>query len=161
MRAAPVDISGFPTGAPEISYDEPDDRAHLERMELDTRAYVASFSSSPPIEKVTFAFGLPPKLALFLIRYATPITRGELAGEIEQWVVVGDLPFMCFETEDAPTPSLALQLYCAIAQDWADRVLAGEDLSESYPIPVEPTREYAEMLLSRVALIREELVPRT
>lgn len=72
--------------------------------------------------------------------------------------VVGDLPSICFET-DVRTPADALRLYCAIAQDWADNVLAGYDLSESYPIAVEPTRDHAEMLLSRVEFIREKLIP--
>lgn len=66
---------------------------------------------------------------------------------------------MHFETDDAPTPSDALRLYCAIAQDWADNVLAGRDLSESYPIEVEPTAEHAQMLLSRIEFIRREMVP--
>ncbi|MDO9433722.1 MAG: hypothetical protein V4820_18420 [Pseudomonadota bacterium] len=63
------------------------------------------------------------------------------------------------ETDDTPTPALALQLYCAIAQDWADNVLAGCDLSESYPIPVDPTPELAENLLGRVDFIRTRLIP--
>ncbi|WP_375269953.1 hypothetical protein [Phenylobacterium sp.] len=66
---------------------------------------------------------------------------------------------MHFETDDTPTPALALQLYCAISQDWADNVLAGRDLSESYPIEVAPTAEHANMLLGRVGFIRTEFVP--
>ena len=65
---------------------------------------------------------------------------------------------MHFETDDAPTPAGALALYCAIAQDWADAVLAWRDLSESYPIPVAPTREHAESLKGRIAFIRESLL---
>jgi hypothetical protein len=75
------------------------------------------------------------------------------------WAVSGDLPSMCFETDDARTPSDALRLYCAIAQDWAETVLAGGDLSQCYPIPVEPSRELADSLLGRVAFLREEFVP--
>jgi hypothetical protein len=155
-----IDASRFPTGAPEIAYDDSEDLTVFERMQASAAAYVSSFASAPPIERVTLAFGVAPIVALFLVRYAEPIARGELAGEIEQWVVVGDLPSMCFETEGAATPSLALELYCAIAQDWAERVLAGDDLSESYPIPVEATAEHAEMLQSRIAFIRDELIPR-
>lgn len=73
--------------------------------------------------------------------------------------MVGDLPPMHFETDDTPTPALALHLYCAIAQDWADNVLEGRDLSESYPIEASPTREHADMLLSRVDFIRKEIIP--
>jgi hypothetical protein len=77
----------------------------------------------------------------------------------ERWVVVGDLPSIEFETDDMPTPALALRLYCAIAQDWADNVLEARDLSDSYPIRVAPTREHAEMLLGRIDFIRRELIP--
>jgi hypothetical protein len=66
---------------------------------------------------------------------------------------------MHFETDGTPTPALALQLYCAIVQDWADNVLAGRDLSDSYPIPVAPTRDHAENLLGRIDFIRTKLVP--
>ncbi|CAN7414255.1 hypothetical protein LJR225_002649 [Phenylobacterium sp. LjRoot225] len=54
----------------------------------------------------------------------------------------------------------ALRLYCAIAEDWAETVLAGCDLSQCYPIPVEPSREFADMPLSRVKFLREAFVPR-
>ncbi len=60
--------------------------------------------------------------------------------DAERWVVVGDLPSLHFKTDDARTPASAMDLYCAIAQDWADNVLTGSDLSESYPIPVAPTK---------------------
>ncbi|MDP1874164.1 hypothetical protein [Phenylobacterium sp.] len=73
--------------------------------------------------------------------------------------MVGNLPSMHFETDDTPTPALALRLYCAIAQDWADNVVAGRDLSESYPIPVAQTPELAENLLGRVDFSRTKLIP--
>ena len=38
-------------------------------------------------------------------------------------------------------------------------VLAGADLSDCYPISVEPTGEHARMLKSRLQTIRQEFVP--
>jgi hypothetical protein len=38
-------------------------------------------------------------------------------------------------------------------------VLAGRDLSESYPITVTPTPEHGELLKSRIASIRKMFVP--
>jgi len=66
---------------------------------------------------------------------------------------------MHFETDDARTPARALELCCAIAEDWADKVLAARDLSESYPLPIAPTRANAERLRERVEFIREKLIP--
>jgi hypothetical protein len=160
MPTPPVDTSRFPTGAPAIDYDyDPEEQRELEKLEAEARACVASFRSAVPIADMPLAFAVPPILGLFLVRFARPIERGELTGETEMWVVVGDLPSMVFETEPTPTPADALRLYCAIAQDWAETVVSGGDLAECYPIAVAPTREHAEMLLSRIEYIREEFVP--
>ena len=64
-----------------------------------------------------------------------------------------------FETETATTPYLALKLYIVLAEDWAHNVLAYRDLSQSYPIRAEPTREHAEMLQSRAAFLRKKFMP--
>ena len=160
MTTPPIDTSRFPVGAPAIDYDfDPEERLDLEELAAAARAYVESFSSAAPIADMPLAFAVPPVLALFLVRFARPIERGELTGETEVWVVVGDVPSMVFETELTPMPADALGLYCAIAQDWAENVLGGGDLSASYPIPVAATREHAEMLLSRVDHIREAFIP--
>lgn len=135
--------------------------AGLEALKEIARAHVMSWRSAQPIKEMVLAFGLAPIVAVFLVRYEVPLARGELAGATEMWAAAGDLPAMCFETDDARTPADALRLYCAIAEDWAETVLAGGDLAQCYPIPVEPTRELADMLLSRVRFLREEIVPLT
>ena len=149
-----VDASLFPVGR-DIDYAGEEEVEAIQALTAEAQAFTGSFRWRPPIESLTLAFGVGPILGLYLMRFE-PGGRPE---DRERWVVVGDLPSMHFETDDTPLPWLALELYCAIAQDWADNVLAGRDLSESYPIPVEPTREHAEMLLSRIEFIRTELVP--
>jgi hypothetical protein len=156
----PVDTSHFPTGAPTISYDlDPEERLDLEMLEERARNYVSSFRSAQPIAEMKLAFGLTPILVLYLVRFARPIERGECKGETEMWVVVGDGPSMLFETELTPTPSEALRFYCVLAEDWAGNVLAGRDLSESYPIPVAPTPKHAKMLMGRAEFIRKKFIP--
>jgi hypothetical protein len=160
MPTPPVDISRFPTGEPTISYDlDEEELVDLEMMEEWARKYVMRFRSVPPIAQMVLAFALTPIIALWLVRFVRPIERGELEGETEMWVVAGDMPTMAFETELAPTPSEALRLYCVLAEDWANNVLAGRDLSENYPIPVAPTPKHARMLLERAKYIREEFLP--
>jgi len=66
---------------------------------------------------------------------------------------------MHFETDDAPTPAIALHLYCAIAEDWAENVINSRDLSDSYPIKAPPTEENGRLLLSRVEFIRDKIIP--
>ena len=147
-----IDTSGFPFGR-DLDYESADEVAQLDLLKAEALAFVDS-DSPFPVADIVLAFGVAPIIGLFLARFMP----GGKPEDAERWVVVGDLPPMHFEIDDTPTPALALRLYCAIAQDWADNVLAGRDLSDSYPIEVEPTREHAEMLLSRVAFIRRRLI---
>ena len=151
---AMIDTSRFPVGSG-IDYESAEEVEGLKALAAEARHVVERVDWTRPIIDLVFAFGVAPILGLYLMRFQP----GGPPEDAERWLVVGDLPPMNFETDDTPTPDLALRLYCAIAQDLADNVLAGRDLSDSYPIEVEPTREYAEMLLSRVDFIRRELVP--
>ncbi|MDB5424927.1 MAG: hypothetical protein JWQ29_2343 [Phenylobacterium sp.] len=149
-----IDISRFPVGS-DIDYEGDEEVEELKALTEAAWAFAHSYRWTPPVAELLLAFGVAPILGLFLMRFEP----GGLPEDRERWVVVGDLPPMHFETDDAPTPAIALDLYCAIAQDWADNVLEGRDLSESYPIEVAPTREYAEMLKGRIEFIRTELIP--
>lgn len=149
-----IDTSDFPVGE-DIDYDSEEETADLKALTAEAWAFVRSYRWRPPIADLVLAFGVAPIVGLYLMRFEP----GGKPEDAERWVVVGNLPSMHFETDDAPTPDVALRLYCAIAQDWADNVMAGADLSDSYPIPVAPTREHAEMLLGRIDFIRRELIP--
>lgn len=149
-----VDTSNFPVGR-DVDYTSPEEVEALAALEAEAWAFVDSYRWNPPIADLPLAFAVAPILGLYLMRFEP----GGKPEDAERCVVVGDLPSMHFETDDTPTPALALRMYAAIAQDWADNVIAGRDLSDSYPIEVEPTREHAEMLLGRVDFIRNELMP--
>jgi hypothetical protein len=149
-----VDTSHFPVGR-NIDYETDEEVAAIRALAEEAHAFVHSYRWTPPIGQLVLAFGVGPIIGLFLMRFE-PGGRPE---DRERWVVVGDLPSMHFETDDAPTPAIALRLYCAIAQDWADNVKAGRDLSDSYPIDAEPTSEHADMLLSRIKFIRKKMIP--
>lgn len=155
-----IDTSYFPIAADEIDYAEEAHAAGYADLRARAEAEVIRWRSAQPIKEMVLAFGLPPMLGLYLVRFDRPIERGELAGEIEMWAVAGDLPPMCFETTDAPTPAEALRLYCAIAWDWGRAALGRRDTSQCYPIQLEPTRELGKMLLSRVKLLRKSWIPR-
>lgn len=157
---APIDTSCFQLGVPPDYDDEveaAEEAAWLRDLAEKAVAYLQTQKWAPPVMEVLLAFGVGEVIGLFLVRFADGIA-GEGEGDTECWVVVGDLPSMAFES-DMRTPADALRLYAAIAEDWADNVLAGRDLSESYPISVAPTKEHAEMLKSRIEFIRKKLVP--
>ena len=127
--AALVDATRFPVGQ-DLDYESDEEVAELEKLKAEAWAFMESHGFEPPVAELVLAFGVAPMLGLFLVRFAP----GGPPEDAERWVVVGDLPSMHFETDDMLTPERALRLYCAIAQDWAENVLAGRDLSESYPI---------------------------
>jgi hypothetical protein len=157
MTAPLVDTTDFQLGAGSDE-DAEVERQLLAEMEADAWHFLAS-SNLPPVKTLLLAFGVGKICALYLAQLEHPIPRGESKGDTERWVVVGDLPFIHFETEGVEAREAALRLYCAIAQVWAESVLMGTSLAESYPIYVEPTPEHARMLLSRIEFIRRQLVP--
>ncbi len=157
MTAPLVDTTDFQLGV-DPNQDAAVDGPLLAEMEEAAQA-ILEWRDLPPRKALLLAYALPGVIALYLAQFETAIPVGESQGDMERWVVVGDLPPMEFETDDYETRERALRLYCAIAQDWADNVLAGEDLTDCYPIAAEPTDDNARMLLSRIDFIREELVP--
>jgi hypothetical protein len=154
----PIDISSFQFDVP-VDEDAAVERPLLDALVEEARAFVESRTWAPPISELLLAFGIGGVIGLFLVRFEHGITSGEGQGDDEIWVVVGDMPSIYFETEDVETRADALSVYCNIAEDWADHVLAGDSLAECYPIPVEPTREHAMMLKSRLATIRRDFIP--
>lgn len=152
-----VDVSKFQPTWDLAGEDEEETRLLRELADVAT-AFVKSQKWAPPIRQLYLAFGVGGVIGLFLVDFERGIA-GDGRGDQEVWVVVGDLPSIYFETEDIPTPAGALQTYCEIAEIWADRVNAGADISDCYPIPVAPTIEHAEMLRSRIASIREMFIP--
>ena len=149
-----VDTSAFPTGD-DFDYESEEEVPRLGALTDDAWRFARSYRWTPPIADLVLAFAVAPIIGIYLMRFEP----GGEPRDAERWVVVGDLPSMHFETDDSPTPAVALRLYCAIAQDWADSVLAGRDLSDSYPIQVAPTKEHAEMLLSRIETLRRDFIP--
>jgi len=137
---------------------DPEEDARLAQREQEARTYVASFGWSKPILEILLAFGMSGILALFLVRFEEPV-RWEGEEDTELWVVLGDLPPAYFATDDSPNPGEALETYCIFMEDWADRILQGEDLTGSYPVAAAPTLEHAQMLKSRIEFIRGEIIP--
>lgn len=151
-----IDSSSFPVGQ-DIDY-QGEEIEQLARLEQRARNFIGGHAWTLPIAEFLLAFGIAPMIGLFLVRFehAVPGSDGR---DTELWLVAGDCPPAYFVCDEAPTPSIAREVYCELMEDWADRVLAEQDLSESYPVEAAPTTEHAEMLKSRLAFIREKLIP--
>lgn len=156
----PIDTSTFqliPLVAENEGYDDlANETVLLERMRESAEAYIRSFHWAPPIKEMVLAFGASEILALYLVKFEQPI---DSMGDEELWVVVGDLPTMYFVTDHAGQPAAALEVYCELADDWANAVLGDGDLSDVYPVHAEPTHDNANMLLERTSFIRAEIIP--
>lgn len=140
----------------EIRGDTAEETQRLRHMLDAAEQYVRSHKWCPPIVERYLGYGVGGVIGVFLFRFARPI--GE-AGDQLLWVVEGDVPSAYLVTEDAPTPRAALERYCELMEDWAQAVLRGEGVSGKYPVPVEPTGQHADMLMKRVAFIREKIIP--
>lgn len=73
------------------------------------------------------------------------------------WVITGDLPaaYICNDNQSGIE---ALQAYVEEMQKWVDAVRRGESVEDLIPVNVPATKEYADMLESRLGFIRQELL---
>jgi hypothetical protein len=155
LMGSTVDTASF-EALDEITGADFEDTQGLRELAGQASNYIRSFRWCPPIEQLLLAFGVGGALALFLVRFERPIGGVE---DRELWIVVGDLPPAYFVTDGAVTRADALETYCELMEDWADRVLTKGDISESFPVAADPTIEHAEMLKGRLEFIREKLIP--
>jgi hypothetical protein len=89
---------------------------------------------------------------LFRIRPAEPDVDEWL------WVVVGDVPPAYLVVDDAPSPTAALEAYISEMQQWVDAVKAGAPTDELIPVNVPATREFADMLESRLQFLQQRVL---
>ena len=73
------------------------------------------------------------------------------------WVIVGDLPSVYLD-KSVTTGKEAIETYCELMQEWVDNVKNGKSLEECYPVEVEPTIENADLLNTRIAFLKRELL---
>jgi len=75
------------------------------------------------------------------------------------WVVVGNIPSAYIDIQSAPNAYKAVESYIFIMEDWIEHVKNKKSIAECYPVNVEPTPEYAEMLSTRIQIIKDDLLP--
>jgi hypothetical protein len=156
----PVDTSRFQFGViSDEDYDETDERRRLDELAQRVRGIIRDQPWAPPIQDLLLAFGVGDVLGLYLVRFEHPCTMDNGDRRDEMWVVAGDLPTIFFSTDCGRTRAEALRVYCDLADEWADAVLDGADISDCYEMHVEPTEEHARMLKSRAGTIRRKFIP--
>ena len=92
--------------------------------------------------------------------YCFKIESSELSNADDKlWIIVGDLPSAYLDMEGYPNAYDALSFYCLLMEDWIDHVNKGESVDECYPKYVPPTKEYVDMLQTRINIVREDFLP--
>ena len=75
------------------------------------------------------------------------------------WVIIGDLPTAYIDLISATTSKEALVHYCDLMEDWINCIKNGQTVEDCYPISALPTLEHANMLQSRIELIKTDYIP--
>jgi len=141
---------------PDIIGDDDADTAKLRELAIAAEGYIQSLSWCPPIKDIYLAYGVGGIVAVFIVEFLQRIQ----GYDEELWVVVGDVPGAYLVVEPMDDEAQALKRYCELMDQWITAVRNADDLSKVFPVSAEPTVKHADMLRSRIELLRSALIPR-
>ncbi|MGN6234891.1 hypothetical protein [Dyella sp.] len=138
-----------------ISGDQEEDTIELRELAVEAMTYIQSFAWCPLIKDAYLAYGVGRIIGVFLIDFESKIHETD----DELWVVAGDLPSAYLVVEPEDDEVQALERYCEMMEQWVIAVRAGEDMSQVFPVRIQPTLAHAEMLSMRIEILRSEIIP--
>ena len=74
------------------------------------------------------------------------------------WIVVGDIPPAYIDIQSATNKLEVLEIYVNLMEEWISNVEQGKSIENCFPINVEPTLKYANMLSSRISIIKSDFI---
>jgi len=152
MKVSDISKSLVSTG--KMIGEDQEETEQLRAILKEAKEYLLSHKWCRSIRKEYFGLGVGDVVGVFLFEIdGAPGTRDAL------WVVAGDLPSAYLVTDAAPNATAALGIYCSMMDDWLKAVRQKGDLSEAFPVPVEPTEENAAALEGRINFLRDEIIP--
>jgi hypothetical protein len=122
-------------------------------LEDEARAYLLRTGYWRSVERLECGLAVEGVFGVFLAE-AEPAAPDV---DREVWVAVGDLPPLYLVTDDLETPEEALTAYIDHRRAWVDAVRANHSVADLAPVNVEPTREWAAALATRLRLLDEYL----
>jgi len=151
-----TDILHFSDMTPiqEMQGDDQEDTKLLLEMSQKADDYITSFRWCPTIREKYFGFGVGGIVAVFLYHFDSMINQSD----DWLWVIVGDLPSVYLVIDNTTSPIDALEGYYELMEDWANNIMSDNSIDECYPVQAAPTKENAQMLLSRIEFIRREFI---
>lgn len=134
--------------------EDDEETAQLGSILQDARSYLKGFSWCHDIRDEHYGLGVGGVVGIFLFEI-----DADPGADPTLWVVAGDLPSAYLVTDEAATPCAALGVYCDIMDRWIRTVRSGGQLSEVFPVGVDPTEANAAQLEKRVIFLRNEIIP--
>ena len=128
----------------------------VKELTKEAYSYLLSFPWCLSINKGWLVYSCGYVIGLFCFEIVPDVVKG---ADSHVWVIVGDLPPAYIDVLSAPSARSALDLYIRLMDEWASKVYNGENISDCYPINVPATKEYAEMLTTRMNLLKEGHLP--
>lgn len=128
----------------------------VKELSKEAYRYLLSFPWCLSINKGWLAYSCGYVIGLFYFEIVPDVAKG---ADDHVWVIVGDLPPAYIDILSAPSAHSALDLYIKLMEEWASKVNNGEDISDCYPVNVPATKEYADMLTTRMNLLKEDHLP--
>ena len=137
-----------------IDGDDEEETRLLREAAREAEQYLRSFRWCLSVRDARFGDGIGGIVGVFLF-------RADVAnvGDEWLWVVAGDLPSAYLVVDELPTAVEALDRYCGLMMEWVAAVREGRALDDVYPVRAEPTAEMARTLESRVAVLRDVVIP--
>ena len=106
------------------------------------------------IDSIVLAWGVSDIVAVFFVQ----VTPKRLEIDDRIWVVVGDLPPAYFVCDNINDWQEALGAYVDEMGKWVEAVLECRSIQHLIPVNVAPTIEHANMLKSRLQLLRDSYI---
>ena len=115
--------------------------------------YLESYDFCAGVKESYVAMLFPGILAMYLFKIENRSTFGDWV-----WVVVGDIPPAVFSTSAGRKPGMVLDAYLGEMDTWVQAVNKGKPVDDLIPVNAPPTKEYADMLGSRLNFIGERIL---
>ena len=138
----------------EMRGDDLQDTHLLNGMLEDATNFIRGFDWSGEIRRRWLGLGIGGVVAVFLFELAPASPEVDT----RLWVVAGDLPPAYLVLDNAPTAREALARYVEEMSRWVEAARAGDSVDDLIPVNVSPTPANAEMLSSRLELLRQTLL---
>ena len=127
----------------------------LEEMLDRARHFISDFKWCRSIKNEYFGYGIGGILAVFLFEI------DPISDQVDEfvWVVVGDIPPAYLTSLENFTWEDALEGYVEEMSKWIEAVEQNQPVDKLIPVNAPSTQAYAELLKTRLAIIKESILP--